>query len=73
MEQEVTYLQPDESSPYPILLLPFHQRLVLPRTLFPSGLPNNMSYVFPISTMCAICLCHLILLDVMTVRIFEEE
>jgi hypothetical protein len=55
-----------------ILKLSSNLRLRLPSGLFPSGFPNKMLYVFLISFTRSTCSAHLILLDLITLAIFDE-
>jgi hypothetical protein len=55
------YPEPDQSSPYylilrSILILSIHLRLDLPSGLFPSGIPTNILYAFLFSPIRATCL-----------------
>lgn len=54
-----------------VLLLLCENRL--PRCRFPSGVPNNIVHVFLISPMRVTCSTHLILLDLISLIIFDEE
>jgi len=52
---------------YPLyVVLSTHLRLGLPSSLFPSGFPTQILYVFLISPMRAAYLVHLVLLDLIT-------
>jgi len=50
-----------------------HRQLGLPNILFPSGFPSNTLYVILISLVQATCSAHLILLDLISRRIFGEK
>ena len=56
-----------------ILILSSHLCLGLPSGLFPSGFPNKTPYKPLLSPICATCPTHLILLDLITQIIFDEE
>ena len=56
-----------------ILILSSHLCLSLPSGLFPSGFPIKALFVPPLSPICATCPAHLILLDLITWIIFDEE
>jgi hypothetical protein len=71
----------DEASQHPhtpiylnyILMLSFHIRAGLPSHLFSLYFPIKTLNVFPLSVMHAICLVHLILLDLLTQIVIEDE
>jgi len=60
-------------SPRFTLILFSHLRLGLPSALFPSGFQSKILCTFPIFLMRAVCLVHLILLDLISLIIFGEE
>jgi hypothetical protein len=55
------------------LILFFPLRLGLPSGLFPTGFPTNIFYEFLISSMRTTCPVHPILLDLITLTIFDEK
>jgi hypothetical protein len=57
---------------FSILILSSHLCLRLPSSLFPSGFPNNNFYACPMSLIRATCPVHLILLNLITLIIFDE-
>jgi hypothetical protein len=73
------YPEPDKStSPHPtspryILILSTHLLLGLPSDLFPSGFPTNNLHAFLFYPVRAICLTHIILLDLIILIILDEE
>jgi hypothetical protein len=73
------YPEPIESTPRsptsqsPKDPLSSHQRLGLPRGLFPSGYPTETMYTFLSSPMCATRSAHLIFLDLICLIIFGDE
>ena len=72
------YPGPDRSSPYPPFLY-IHFNIILPSTprfpsgIFPSGNPTKSPYAHLLFLIRAICLAHLILLDLNTVTISGED
>ena len=54
-------------------ILSFHLRRGLPSGLFPSGFPAKILYTPLLSTICATCPAHLILLNLIIRIIFDEE
>jgi hypothetical protein len=58
--------------PRSILILSSHLRLGLPSCLCPSGISSKIVYAFLIFLIHATCPAHLILLDLITVIIFDE-
>ena len=56
-----------------ILILSSHLCLGLPSDLFPTGFLNKTLYKPLLSPVCATCPAHLILLDLITQIIFDEE
>jgi len=75
------YPEGDQSCPYPhiptssrsILILSSHLCLVLPNGFFPSDFPTKTLYTPLLSPICATCPAHLILLDLVTRKIFDEQ
>jgi hypothetical protein len=59
--------------PRSVLILSSHLHLGLPSGLFPSVFQAKMLYIFLMSSMCATCSTHLILLDLITLITFGEE
>jgi hypothetical protein len=56
---------------HPILLS--HLRLCLPGSLFTSGFPTKISYTFLIAAMTGTCSALIMLIDLITVTIFDEK
>ena len=56
-----------------IVILSAHLRLSLPGGLFPSGFPNKTLCTPILSPISAACSAHLILLDLITRKILDEE
>ena len=74
------YPEPDQSSTCPhltswrsILILSSHRHLRLPSGLFPSGFPTQTLHTPLLSTIRAGSPAHLILLELITIRIFDLE
>jgi hypothetical protein len=67
--RSVKFIPPHPVSPSSILILSTHLCPALPSGLFPSGFPTNNLYAFHFSPICATCSIHLILFDLIILRV----
>ena len=71
--REIPYMSPHPTSWRTILILSYYLCLGLPSDFFPSDFPTKPLYKLLLSSICATCPAHLILLDLTTRTIMGEE